>query len=138
MNEDESTLGGREGGGEKTDGVKKSRVEEGASGSEKRQTQRRHNWEKPVAEMMYVGLCITSVIVPHSSACGTQAGMHDLHGYFRSALKRDYRFTRADGRTPPQIPLCPADRCTPVFICGPVSSILATCPSSSLGELRAQ
>lgn len=51
---------GREGrggwGGEKTDGVKKSRVEEGKSGSKKRQTQRRHNWEKPVAGIMYVGL----------------------------------------------------------------------------------
>lgn len=42
--------------GEKTDGVKKSRVEEGTSGGKKRQTQRRHNWEKPVAEIMYVGL----------------------------------------------------------------------------------
>lgn len=42
--------------GEKTDGVKKSRVEEGMSGGKKRQTQRRHNWEKPVAEIMYVGL----------------------------------------------------------------------------------
>lgn len=63
MNEDESRRGGEggegrggRGGGEKTDGVKKSRVEEGKSGSKKRQTQRRHNWEKPVAEIMYVGL----------------------------------------------------------------------------------
>lgn len=77
------------GGGEKTDGVKKSRVEEGKSGSKERQTQRRHNWEKPVAEIMYVGLCITSVTVPPSSACRRRAGTHDLHGCFQSILKHD-------------------------------------------------